>query len=313
MRHYRWSWLLCLVPGVWMNACSDDARSSPTGPDAATAPIPDRAAEPADAAPQQIELQFEGRVGTELFSCTRSYDGIGTSNAAVLPADFRFFVHDVVLVREITHEEVPLSLSTNAWQNPSVALVDFEDHQGSCTGGTTGTNSIVAGSVPPGRYDGVRFTVGVPQALNHVNMETAAPPLPASKLQWSWAGGFLHLSLEFRSTKLDDGGVVPAFYAHIGSTGCSGDPATGGMACARPNRPRIALTGFDAKTSKIVVDAKVLYSGSNVDENAADTIPGCMGAETDSDCAPMFSRLALDFASGTPTGESSPVFSVAPR
>lgn len=322
--HRRLSFVLILlaVPYGWLTACSDDP--SPAKPSVADAGTPD-ATPLTDAgvsdAPQtqSIELKFDGRVGSEPFSCaTSSYDGFGTSNATVTPGDFRFFVHDVILKRAGTGEEVPLTLASNAWQNPQVALVDFENHQGTCTSGTDGTNDVVVGTAPAGEYDGVRFVVGMPQALNHVNVETADPPLPASKLQWTWANGFIHLSFEFRSTKTvasDDGGVIAVepFYAHIGSTECSGDPDGGGTICARPNRPSITLTGFNPATSKIVVDAKQLYAGSNVDDNTPDTIPGCMSDKDDPDCQPMFTRLGLDFTSGTPNGSSSPVFSVAPR
>ena len=325
LRRYRLSPLLLLaLPLAWLDACGGDSTGAGAaeGPDASTsttdASSPPEGGASDGAASQPIELKFEGRVGAEPFSCTRSYDGFGTSNATVLPGDLRFFVHDVVLLRATTHEEVPVVLATNAWQNPQVALVDLEDHRGSCTDGTDGTNDVVLGTAPPGDYDGVRFIVGVPQPLNHVNVETAEPPLPASKLQWTWANGFIHLSMEFRSTKSvadGDGGVraVDSFYAHIGSTGCAGDPSTGGTTCARPNRPKVTLAGFTPKANKIVVDAKQLYVGSNVDENAPGSVAGCMAGVTDTDCPPMFGRLGLDFTTGAPTGESSPVFSVAPR
>lgn len=321
-RNLSFALVLLASPVAWLIACDEDTSRATAvdTSDASTSDANSLVDSGADdgAAPQSIEIKFEGRVGTEPFACTRTYEGFGTSNATAVPGDLRFFMHDVVLLRAGTGEEVPLVLATNAWQNPQVALVDLEDHQGSCTSGTDGVNDVVVGTAPPGDYDGVRFMVGVPQALNHVNVETADPPLPASKLQWTWANGFLHLSFEFRSTKtvaLGDGGIkaMDPSYAHIGSTECSGDVVNGGMKCARPNRPKVTLTGFDPKTKKIVVDAKQLYTGSNLDENAVGTVPGCMGAITDADCEPMFSRLGLDFTTGAPNGTSSPVFSVAPR
>lgn len=269
---------------------------------------------------ESIELKFEGRVGNEPFSCTRTYDGFGTTNATVTPGDLRFFVHDVALVRRGSSEAVPVTLDANDWQNPNpqVALIDFEDHRGTCTSGTDGMNDVIVGKVRAGDYDGLRFTIGVPHVLNHVNVATAAPPLPASKLQWTWLNGFLHLSFEFRSTKMDslgDGGVraMDPFYAHIGSTDCSGDVATGGIVCLRSNRPKVSLSGFNPKTSKIIVDAKQLYAGSNLDANAQGTVPGCMAATTDLDCSPMFERLGLDFTTGAANGTSPAAFSVGAR
>lgn len=307
-----------MLGAVLSGACDEQTPAALVPPDGSASPLDGGNDGAPEDATQPIELKFEGRVGSEPFSCTRTYEGIGTTNATASAGDLRFFVHDVVLIRAGTKEEVKLALATNAWQNPEVALVDLEDHVGACTGGTDGTNDVVTGTAPAGEYEGIRFVMGMPQALNHVNVETAAPPLPASKLQWTWANGFLHLSTEVRSTKteaLGDGGVraKDPFYAHIGSTGCSGDVATGGMKCARPNRPTVALTGFDPNKSKIIIDLKALYAGSNIDENATATVPGCMGADTDTDCGPLFERLGLDFTSGLPNGAASPVFSVVAR
>ncbi|MFO0739802.1 MAG: metallo-mystery pair system four-Cys motif protein [Labilithrix sp.] len=316
-----------LAPAILVTACDEDTGGRSEAADASSdAPpsvseagaIVDAAASDGGAGTTSFELHFEGRVGAEPFSCGRTYAGFGTTSATVSAGDLRFFIHDIVLVRAGSGEEVPFALATNEWQNPSVGLLDFEDHTGTCTSGTDGTNDVITGTAPAGDYDGVRFTVGMPQPLNHVNVETAAPPLPASKLQWTWANGFLHLSFEFRSNKtleLGDGGVkaMDPFYAHIGSTGCAGAVGTGGFTCARPNRPRVSLSGFHPATSKIVVDGKALYTGSNLDDNAAGTVPGCMAAETDSDCPPMFERLGLDFVKGTPTGASPAIFSVEAR
>lgn len=305
------------LPVMVVAACASEAATSP-GPTDAGAPLASvdaaAATDAADAAPRTFTLRFAGRVGDAPFACDRTYPGLGTTGATAAAGDLRFFVHDVVLLRADTGAAVPLALTTSEWQTPDVALLDFEDHTGTCTEGTAGTNSVVTGIAPAGTYSGVAFSIGVPQALNHINTAVAPPPLSTSRLQWTWALGFLHLSFAFQATDrtTDDAGVHAAlpFYAHVGSTGCHGDVATGGTICARPDRPRITLASFAPDTDTIVVDAKALYAGVDLAKNTADTSAGCMSDANDPECAPIFAALGLDLTTGMPTGSASPVFRV---
>lgn len=313
-------WGLAALPLlVCAYACSDDEETPVTNPgtDAGTqadtstpTPTSDAATEDANVTPVAVELKFQARVGAAPFACGASFDGIGTTSASAVGADFRFFIHDVKLLKGTT--EVPVTLDTiDPWQSARIALLDFEDKTGECEG-TTGMNDVVKGKVPPGTYDGISFTVGVPEDLNHLAKETQPAPLPGSGMNWSWTSGYIHFAAQLNATTEDAGARVPKFFAHIGSSQCSGDPADGGTpGCGRKNRPVVKLTGFDPATKKIVVDAKTLLSTSNIDQNGGG-IPGCMSGLTDPDCPAVFTQLGLDFDSGAPTG-SAPVFTVEAR
>jgi uncharacterized repeat protein (TIGR04052 family) len=333
---------MTILPVLWLVVACDDEDAATPRVDAA--PLADAGAGPdapaadassGDATVGAIELKFEGRVGGEKFRCGGTYVGVGTSGATVTAGDLRFFIHDVRLLAGT--REIPLELNdASPWQSSRLALLDFEDKTGGCSFGTTGTNDIVRGKAAGGPFTGIAFTVGVPDDLNHVNVDLAPAPLGPSKLQWDWTNGFIHFASELDSVKTiavaqdagaSDGGAaaggapdaggftkVPPFYAHIGSTLCAGDPGDGGVAtCGHANRAVVRLDNFDPARDKIVVDLAKLLSDSNVDENTPNSIPGCMSGPSDPECPRVFSALGIDFATGQANAATQRVFSREPR
>ena len=120
-------------------------------------------------AERKITVRFSATVGTEPFACGKSYDGIGATGSRVTPSDFRFYVSDVELI-DSSGKSVPLKLDQDErWQHQNVALLDFENRSGPCLTGTQETRDVVTGTVPAGNYRGLRFTLGVPFALNHAD------------------------------------------------------------------------------------------------------------------------------------------------
>lgn len=232
-----------------------------------------------------LSLTFEARVGAEPFACDETYTNVGTTASTWAPKDFRFYVHDVRVVDDAGKEVPVVLVADGKWQTDQVALLDFEDKKAGCTNGTTDVNGTLQGTIPKGTVvKGVRFRVGVPEALNHQDQASAPSPLNLSTMFWSWADGYKHVRIEGASAKL--GG----FLVHLGSTDCS---ATGGATtCARSNRPEVALDAFDPTSSKVIVDLAKLLAGSDVDANGGGP-PGCMSGATDPDCVPLFDRFGL--------------------
>lgn len=153
--------------------------------------------------------------------------GIAENSA---PHDLQFYVHDIELLDEKGVPQ-PLKLDVRAaWQSVEVALVDLAGDAASPR------NDSVRGTVggTAGTYSGVRFTVGVPFALNHANPLTAAAPLDRGDLFWTWQSGYKFLRADT---------------FHLGSTGCSSASALRPPAepCAQPNRMRIELRGDPVK------------------------------------------------------------------
>ncbi|MBP7414467.1 MAG: metallo-mystery pair system four-Cys motif protein, partial [Giesbergeria sp.] len=133
---------------------------------------------------------------------------------------------------------------------------------------------------------------------------TAKPPLDVGAMAWSWQAG-----RKFSKIEVTDPAAAPGtwtaktFTVHLGSTGCTGNPATGEtVQCKTPNRMAITLPAFDPAQQKIAVDLKALLAGNDITRNQAGAA-GCMSGGTDPECAGVFQALAIDWKDdGTGTG-----------
>jgi uncharacterized repeat protein (TIGR04052 family) len=245
-----------------------------------------------------VSIDFEARVGPEVFDCAGTYTGLGTTVAEATITDFRLYVHDVELI--VNGTGIPVTLDQDElWQYQNVALLDFESGSGSCANGTAEMNTKITGTVPAGEidanpYEGIRFKVGVPFELNHADATTAPSPLNFTALFWSWNGGY-----KFMRADSLPAGAGTSFNIHIGSTECQDDGSGGVSSCGKPNRPQIELTGKDPLVTKIVVDYAGLVQGSDLTQNSGPA--GCMSGAADPECGPVFESLGLDIQSGMPT------------
>jgi uncharacterized repeat protein (TIGR04052 family) len=255
--------------------------------------------------PVDVQIGFEARVGDKAFSCADTYDGLGTGATQARLVDFRFYVHDVRLI-DGGGAEVPVTLKQDGlWQYQDVALLDFEDKGGACDNGTVETNHVVVGTVPAGTYKGVAFKLGVPDTINHADVAVAASPLNLSGMFWNWQGGYKFVRVDAMPTDP----TLATFNMHLGSTGCTGDPAMGDqVTCSRPNIADVVFDAFDAKSQKIVFDYAALVASSDIGADAGGA-PGCMSGNMDPECGPIFTALGLDLATGMPMGKPA-VFSV---
>lgn len=258
-----------------------------------------------------VTLNFAAQVAGRPFACGRSYDGIGTTGSTLTPSDFRFFVSEVHLLDE-AGRAVPVTLAQDGvWQFEDIALLDFEDGSGPCRNGTAATNMQVRGSVPAGRYTGVRFTLGVPFARNHGDPTVAPSPLNLTAMFWNWQGGYKFVRFDAASSGRPQGqgghgshgGGASGFSVHLGSTVCASESRTQpASACRHPNRVTVRFDRFDAATQTIVADIGDVLASANVDENAPKTSPGCMSFPNDADCPPIMAALGLPYGDRTDPG-----------
>ncbi|MEO1295898.1 MAG: MbnP family copper-binding protein [Cyanobacteria bacterium J06636_16] len=257
---------------------------------------------------QTVTLQFEGMVADEPFACGQAYE-LGSPATPMTPLDFRFYVSEVALI-DTDGNEVPLILEQDGkWQHQNVALIDFEDKSGACTNGTEETRAEVIGAVPAGDYAGVKFTLGVPFGLNHVDSTLAPSPLNLTSMWWNWNFGYkfaridLSPAAETAQAASDDNAAhgkqhaeeFNGFAIHLGSVGCQMDATQAPVVCSLPNRSEVIFTDFDPATDVIVADLAALVSQTNLAENQEDTAAGCMSLPTDGDCAGIMQTLGLPF------------------
>lgn len=248
---------------------------------------------------RDVTLNFAAMVGTQPLDCTSTYtDAIAGHTFAL--NDLRLFISEVSVV-DASGNLFPFTLDEGTeWQNDGVALLDFEDGTGSCSNATPATNTSITGSVPHGEFTGIVFTIGVPEALNHVNPVEQSGPLANTALHWSWMMGYKYFQLE---GSLDETGLV---LLHLGSTACMGTPPSDFM-CSVPNRPRVELTGTDPTSTEIVLDLAALLAESTPVDNEV----FCMAEQSDA-CAGLLAPLGLDMAAGaTIAGAETTVFRFA--
>lgn len=282
--------LLALAAAASLVAC-DDGESA----DAPDARIPD-AGSPGEAT---YTIRFAGQFGDAPAACGTPFSDIGTAGTTVELLDFRMYVNGLTLLTA-DGGEVPLALEQDGmWQHEDVALLDFEDGTAGCAEtGNSALRDVVVGTAPAGEYVGLRFGLGVPEALNHADTTLAPAPLNVGSLFWVWQSGYKFLRLDLSN---ENEAPNDKWFVHLGSGGCeSADPTTAPeVACARPNRPTVTLAGFDPEADTVVVDAAALLVDADVSVNTPMTPPGCMSNPVDVDeCPAVFDGFGLSWDDG---------------
>lgn len=261
-------------------ACGDDEPPSSTVPE-----------------PRSITVRFAATADGEPVGCGTTLTGMGETAAEITVRDFRLYVSNPRLV-DASGEEVPLALEDDAWQTSGVALLDFEDGSAACESGTAETNTTVRGEAVVDEVRGLRFDIGLPFALNHVDVSAASTPSPlnSTTMYWVWRGGYKFIRID-----LGVGQDNAPFNLHLGSNGCSSPspqaPPT--EPCGRPNVVSVALDDFDPDTSTVELDLAALLAGADLTANTPESPPGCQSAPTEpQDCGPIFENLGLSFDTG---------------
>jgi len=242
---------------------------------------------------RQATVQFAGQINGQDFVCGRTYSGIGVGQPGTYQVnDWRFYVHDVALVKADGSRQLIDLNQDGTWQYQNVALLDLRKD---CGSGALPTNAVVKGAVPNENYTGLCFKVGVPYALNHLNDATAPSPLNASGMLWNWLGGRKFIRIDGFGAPGSDPSV--AFVIHLGSTGCPGSSSSAPptAACNYPNVAEFCLDNFNVDQDRVVMDVGKALAGSNVAYNTPNTSSGCMSGNADPECIPILPRLNLDF------------------
>ena len=214
--------------------------------------------------------------------------------------DLRFYLHQVELLDDNGQAHAVQLTPISPWQSERVALIALTGSPG---------NAELHGQVAhSAKFTGIRFTVGVPFALNHANPLTAAAPLNRADLFWTWASGYKFMRVDLAEDSvakenlakpgLTKPGREWAF--HLGSTGCSSASALRppALPCAQPNTIRVELRGFDPTQQPVQVQLNEL-----IDAMHATTTAACTGDyQHNPSCAVAYSRTGLDVASGQCSG-----------
>lgn len=235
--------------------------------------------------------------GTDVVECGRTYEGAGTTGASFELTDFLMFVYEVELVRE-SGETVPLELvDDQQWQGQGVALLDFNDATGSCAGDAE-TNRRLVGTAPDyGDYVGIRFGVGLPPELNHIDGVTAAAPLNKPSTWWSWKSGYKFFQMTLSTSAHE------SWFVHLGSTACEGSVESG-FTCGGSHQMSIDVEDFVPGRDGLKLNVATLLAEMDleapIDFASGDFIAGCMSFDPDPQCDPLFSKFGRRFMSDEP-------------
>ncbi|MBK6715326.1 MAG: metallo-mystery pair system four-Cys motif protein [Burkholderiales bacterium] len=265
---------------------------------------------------QSVAVEFVATVGDTPVTCASVLSGLGSGSVNAVIQDLRFYVSNLALIND-KGATVKVTLDSNAFQLTSgdntLALVDLEDDTGACAGDSA-LNVKITGTVPIGTYTGAKFTLGVPAALNHLDVSatTTQAPLNNNDMYWSWTTGYKHVKIEinpdnaaapgtFTSAIVKSGAATGAnntsFFFHLGDTSCT-VPAGGSAAsatCASVNTRDIHFHDFDATKKRIAVDLKALFASSNLLSERGGA-GGCMSGPTDLECQDMWPVLGSTFS-----------------
>ena len=225
------------------------------------------------------------------FVATWGEKSIGCGESDVALSDLRFFVSEIELLDGQGRSHT-LELHDNLqWQQADLALIDLEDGLGYCDNGTTELFAYLVGSLPPGDYRGLRFTVGVPFGRNHANPMTADAPLDDAAMHWHWRSGYKFLRAGVRTD-------TDGFWLHVGSAGCEGT-VRNISGCRYPNRIVVELDDFSPGDDSIAVNMEALLAGTNlIDAERSD----CSSGPPESSCVAPFAALGIDFETGEHAG-----------
>jgi uncharacterized repeat protein (TIGR04052 family) len=260
---------------------------------------------------QPVAIAFGLSAGAKSVDCGADIEGLGLRKVAAKLHDARFYISAPALIDE-SGKEAPVDLEKNDWQHADVALLNFAGKSAACQG-MSALNDTVSGMAPSGAHRGLSFIVGVDGALNHGNFATAPAPLDIQAMSWNWQAGRKFIKIEVdpaggvtRQSNPDGGPVnVATWMLHLGSTGCKGDPLTGGVvSCAGANRIPVRFASFDPTRQRVVLDLAILFAGIDLNRDVGGAA-GCMSGPTDPECGPIFEKLGLNFADTRPGADDA--------
>lgn len=219
--------------------------------------------------------------------------------------DFRFYMSEIQLVRE-NGTRVNVSLREDGfWQTQNIVLIDLENGKsttGSHGGTSTGENSSVLGSIPAGTggFTALEFTLGVPEELNHLQINDSKSPLNIAAMYWAWASGYKFAKIEF---SYDSGTTWTNL--HLGSTGfgtspdptaCQNEIIAGVFGnCPAKFRPRVRVEGIRGKSlSNLKIELKIpeWLKGYSTTPGI-DTCMPVQSTKEDKSCNPLVENIGL--------------------
>ena len=193
-------------------------------------------------------------------------------------SQLQFFIADV----EVQNKEgvwKKLVMATTPFQSNNVALIGSNCQQSTAKGNwQLKFNHPLAVEA----YNKIRFRLGVPFSLNHLNPLQQQSPLNVPSMFWVWRTGHKFLRLELLSAD------QKSWMFHLGSTGCSASSPvrTPKNACINANLTTIELPM--PTTQGVAFNLSSLIHELPLNENTS-----CQSEPESKSCQQLFNRIGL--------------------
>jgi uncharacterized repeat protein (TIGR04052 family) len=252
-----------------------------------------------------VDVHFKSQINGLDLSCASLYHQVGLSKASLRLQDFRVFVSAFRWIDSKGKMHDAKLVADGVWQDQSIALLDFEDATGNCTG-TKAMNKVVRLESPKKPMSGLVFQIGVPFTDNHQDPTLAAAPLNVAATAWAWRLGYKFTTIDM-ITMPSKGSMASnsGFSVHLGSTACGQGSHTTppNTMCLNPNRAEYRFDQFDPSRHSVVLDLGALLASSDITHNAPKSASGCMSFEGDDDCEPIMDGFGLSFRGRASKGQ----------
>jgi uncharacterized repeat protein (TIGR04052 family) len=236
-----------------------------------------------------VSVNFQPMYGDSPLDCSSSFMHKNAEEAKSVSQQkwqyqqLQFFLYGVE-IKYVNSGWQPWSMTTNSFQSDNVALL------GEVCGENNTQRNWQLELAPLNNFvdaTEIRFTLGVPFSLNHLNPLTQASPLNIPSMFWGWRGGHKFMRVEL--TSLDDDWLF-----HLGSTGCkAASPVRAPKEeCLQTNRVVVSLP-FSPQSLGIELDLAVLFRGLVLQRESS-----CQSDVNDENCKIIFGNLGFNSEDG---------------
>ncbi len=232
---------------------------------------------------QQIKVNLQWH--ENILGCKSTFDPKNSGEAWFIE-QLQFFLSDIEIEVEGQGWQ-HLQLTKNAFQNSNTVLLGTncrEKKQHSQKNDAEYWSIIFENNVDISKVRSVKFTVGVPFDVNHLNPVSQQSPLNLPSMFWVWQTGHKFIRAEFAS--VDDQWIF-----HLGSSGCKAASVMRPpkQKCLYPNTFEFELPVDELDSKALILNFNLAHLLHNVEMSSK---ANCQSERDNESCLQLFNNLA---------------------
>jgi len=226
-----------------------------------------------------FQVQFSGKN----IHCESTFPLSVTTKAMWQYTQLQFFISNIELKNTQGGWYKP-ALIKSPYQSHDIALLG--EHCNKANKSKRNWSLNFANKVNIKAANAIRFTLGIPFRLNHLNPLTQESPLNVPSMFWGWQQGHKFLRLEM-SSRLPQSLKTNNWLFHLGSVGCkaSSPLRSPKQECLQPNRYTFQLPLVD-NNNTIVLNLSTLLRGISLQSEN-----NCQSAPDNKTCQQLMANL----------------------